>query len=315
VPPTEPRRGDRQTFQVDFGHVFALSGESEAPTRETASTGQGALEEKKWARICRAVRDVRSTWANVIFVATALLGGFFCALYVSHRPDFFRPTAAWPRDPLYPRPSSATENSKIDMFYRADEHSPTFALRSVKLPDRGTSPFGQNVSLLNSGPFSAPIAPGANTANASGAVTSPNSDSPLAQLGGKAPGGDALSREFNRASADRARASEADAHRTVVVIRTAVSQAGKHGSAQAKGTNQRGLNAMTKRTLGRRASQSPRHPLQMTNAGQKRAAIAANRSVNSLGRQQAINSIRNLASNSGRGLGSGHARGGGGSRR
>jgi hypothetical protein len=56
----------------------------------------------------------------------------------------------------------------------------------------------------------------------------------LAQLGFPAPGGDALTQAFNRAVTDLAHVSNLEAHRTVVVIQTAVTQVEKRASSRAK---------------------------------------------------------------------------------
>lgn len=46
----------------------------------------------------------RSTWANIVFVAIASLGGLVCAFYFFNGAEVLRAAASWPGEYLYPRP-------------------------------------------------------------------------------------------------------------------------------------------------------------------------------------------------------------------
>jgi hypothetical protein len=46
----------------------------------------------------------RSTWANIVFVAIASVGGLVCAFYFFNGAEVLRAAASWPGEYLYPRP-------------------------------------------------------------------------------------------------------------------------------------------------------------------------------------------------------------------
>src|SRR5437762_187913 len=47
-----------------------------------------------------------STWANIVFVTIAVVGGLGCAFYFFNGGELLRAAAAWPNEFLYPRPPS-----------------------------------------------------------------------------------------------------------------------------------------------------------------------------------------------------------------
>src|SRR5919197_1570183 len=46
----------------------------------------------------------RSTWANIVFVTIASLGGLVCAFYFFNGAEVVHAAASWPSEYLYPRP-------------------------------------------------------------------------------------------------------------------------------------------------------------------------------------------------------------------
>ena len=59
----------------------------------------------------------RSTWANIVFVAIASIGGLVCAFYFFNGGELLRAAASWPSEFLYPRPLST---EKIDIAQLPD---------------------------------------------------------------------------------------------------------------------------------------------------------------------------------------------------
>lgn len=64
-------------------------------------------------RFANTVGLSRSTWANIVFVTIASLGGLFCAFYFFNGAEVVRAAAAWPAEFLYPRPIS-TDKLDVD---------------------------------------------------------------------------------------------------------------------------------------------------------------------------------------------------------
>lgn len=52
----------------------------------------------------RGLRLSRATWANIVFVAIASIGGMVCAFYFFNGVEVLRAAASWPAEYLYPRP-------------------------------------------------------------------------------------------------------------------------------------------------------------------------------------------------------------------
>lgn len=109
----------------------------------------------------------RSTWANIVFVAIAAIGGMVSAFYFFNGADLLRAAAAWPAEFLYPRPVStesfeagmrptaidqyASDSTSAAKNDAATQDSPNQNFRPVQLAQSPASP-----ETLGSGPSTPP---------------------------------------------------------------------------------------------------------------------------------------------------------------
>jgi hypothetical protein len=259
--------------QINFGQVFSTPEESDSPSAQCGRSDQPKLRHKAITRkglskFVTAVRLGPSEWTNIVFVAVTFLGGLFCAFYFFNGTELFRATAAWSREFLYPRPPVAVaQKAKGDLFHSGSDQVSPFEENYRRLFDPDRNPFGQNVGWLGLSQPSATTSSGPNSAGSPATVSGSTPASPLNQLNLPAPGGDALFQAFNRAVADLARVSNLDAHRTVVVVQTAVSQTQRRTTTQAKSVKQRAeIAANAAKSTGQQSVQNSRDAGQVTSA-------------------------------------------------
>jgi len=109
------------------------------PNSRTASEGQKRVRPPVLSR---------STWANIVFVACACLGGVFCAFYFFNAADLLKAASSWPREFLYPEPVMVGSNH--DASGEATDPEDTAASDDPS-NENATGPFNGNLwpSTLN----------------------------------------------------------------------------------------------------------------------------------------------------------------------
>ncbi len=90
--------------QLDFRE--ALSTPEERVFSVSAPVPIGSPRPSDTKSFLQEVGLSQSTWANIVFVAIAVLGGLGCAFYFFNGGELLRAAAAWPNELLYPRPPS-----------------------------------------------------------------------------------------------------------------------------------------------------------------------------------------------------------------
>ena len=93
--------------QLDFRE--ALSTPEEKVYAVTAAVPVASPQVKDADSFLHELGLSRSTWANIVFVAIAAVGGLVCAFYFFNGGELLRAAAAWPAEFLYPRPLSADQ--------------------------------------------------------------------------------------------------------------------------------------------------------------------------------------------------------------
>jgi hypothetical protein len=93
--------------QLDFRE--ALSTPEEKVYAVTAAVPVASPQVKDTGSFLHELGLSRSTWANIVFVAIAGVGGLVCAFYFFNGGELLRAAAAWPAEFLYPRPLSADQ--------------------------------------------------------------------------------------------------------------------------------------------------------------------------------------------------------------
>jgi hypothetical protein len=108
----------RSMPQLDFRDALSTPEEKSVCAPSLLTPGSSALSTKNYIGLfANAVGFSRSTWANIVFVAIASLGGLFCAFYFFNGAEVVRAAAAWPAEFLYPRPIST---DKLDVNQQPD---------------------------------------------------------------------------------------------------------------------------------------------------------------------------------------------------
>jgi len=213
--------------QIDFGQAFSnpdKNAPSAWPSAGHPEFVRDAHREDKLEEFRVGPRLGRSEWANLIFVTITFVGGLFCAFYFFNGAELLRAGMAWPREFLYSRPSIAASSDVNHAGGEAFPVAPGFAASA----DGGGDPFSRSAGVISL-PSPSTIGRSGAGAGLPSTATAPNANSPFAQLGFPAPGGDALIQAFNHAVTDLARVSNLEARRTVVGIQTAVTFAASAG--------------------------------------------------------------------------------------
>jgi hypothetical protein len=291
--------------QIDFGQAFSNPDKNAPSAWPSAQSGQpefvrDAPREDKLEEFRVGARFGRSEWANLVFVTVTFVGGLFCAFYFFNGAELLRAGMAWPREFLYSRPSIAASND-VNHGARAQVGAarggevfpvgPGFAASAG-----GADPFSRSAGVMSL-PSPSTIGRSGAGAGLPSTATAPNASSPFAQLGFPAPGGDALIQAFNRGVSDLARLSNLDAHRTVVVIQTAVTKVEKRASSRAKDKAERAGNAVTNA-----AGQKTAQVSTTVGTAQNKANSVVNSANNTA--QQMMNNTRSTISNPSAVLGS-----------
>ena len=102
----------------------------------------------------------RSTWANIVFVAIASVGGLVCAFYFCNGAEVLRAAASWPGEYLYPRPlvsdqvaAAAEQPNPVDQYSATEAET-----RSNKIED-GKNPAEQTAAPTNFVTSAGPTSP------------------------------------------------------------------------------------------------------------------------------------------------------------
>jgi len=149
--------------QLDFREALSTPNEKLFVHSPVAATPVLAPSPKHHeADFANAVGFSRSTWANIVFVTIACLGGLFSGFYFFNGAEILRVAAARPSEFLYPRPVST---EKIDIGVQSNP-SDTFS-RVASANSTSPSTFrtndSQNASPPNFLPSNLPPAPAAPT--------------------------------------------------------------------------------------------------------------------------------------------------------
>ena len=97
--------------------------------------------------LLRELRLSGSTWANIVFVAIAAVGGMVCAFYFFNGVELVRAAASWPSEYLYPRPTFTDQRTTAELPNPADHFS-----TSSSGADSGKSDDARKVAESNAAP-------------------------------------------------------------------------------------------------------------------------------------------------------------------
>ena len=111
----------------------------------------------------------RSTWANIVFVAIAAIGGMVSAFYFFNGADLLRAAAAWPAEFLYPRPVS-TESLEAAVLPAAVDQYTSDSTSAARKYDAAT----QDLSDQNFRPVQLAQSPASPETLGSGPSTPPS---------------------------------------------------------------------------------------------------------------------------------------------
>jgi len=134
--------------QLDFREALSTPEEKHFSPVPAAAVPAAIPALRRFDFFARGLRLTRSTWANIIFVTIASVGGLFCAFYFFNGAEVLRAAASWPNEFLYPRPSSA------DVINAAVQPNPVDTFSDITASDSDSSsaakgPFDQNVSPID----------------------------------------------------------------------------------------------------------------------------------------------------------------------
>jgi hypothetical protein len=90
---------------LDFREALSTPEQQVLPT-PAATIPVAAVPVRTFRELLRGLGVSRSTWANIVFVAIASVGGIVCAFYFFNGGELLQAAASWPREYLYPRPLS-----------------------------------------------------------------------------------------------------------------------------------------------------------------------------------------------------------------
>src|SRR5437588_8992478 len=117
--------------QLDFREALSTPAEkllSPPPSPNIAAVRTSAIAKSSAKDFLRGVGFSRSTWANIVFVGIASVGGLVCAFYFFNGGELLRAAASWPGEYLYARPLSTDklDNSQpnpVDHFSQNNSSS------------------------------------------------------------------------------------------------------------------------------------------------------------------------------------------------
>jgi len=115
--------------QLDFREALSTPQEKlVSPPPNIAAVPSSAFSKSSTKDFLRGVGFSRSTWANIVFVGIASVGGLVCAFYFFNGGELLRAAASWPSEYLYPRPLSTDklDNSQpnpVDHFSQNNSSS------------------------------------------------------------------------------------------------------------------------------------------------------------------------------------------------
>src|SRR5436309_6347392 len=93
--------------QLDFREALSTPDEKFfSPAAIVSATAAAVPVRQRGEYFARGFGFTRSTWANIVFVAIASVGGLVCAFYFFNGAEVLRAAASWPSEYLYPRPIS-----------------------------------------------------------------------------------------------------------------------------------------------------------------------------------------------------------------
>jgi hypothetical protein len=251
--------------QIDF--VRALSNSNAAsPSGQGGSQPESSTPPPNQENIVpisklRRIRLGRWGWTNIIFAATAILGGLFCTFYLFNGGERLRVVAAWPRDFLFPRALPAEDNTTDRARLAASLGLSPVPIVFGSSANRAGDPFSRTPDSLS---LNSPTPPLERTISDAG-PTSPDSPTPptprptFSQLGSSAPGGDSLTQAVHHGAAEIARASKLEEKRTVMVVKTPVKLSGKHTASSEKRSLHIARRAHAQNTIGHFIAQMMRH--------------------------------------------------------
>jgi hypothetical protein len=132
--------------QLDFREALSTPEEKRfSPAAIVAPVSAAAAANQTKNALLRGVGLSRSTWANIVFVAIASVGGLVCAFYFFNGGEVLRAAAAWPNEFLYPRPLStdkidiAQQPNPVDQFSESTNGSSKTAAAQGS-PEKNVSP-------------------------------------------------------------------------------------------------------------------------------------------------------------------------------
>jgi hypothetical protein len=132
--------------QLDFREALSTPEEKRfSPAAIVAPVSAAAPANQTKNALLRSVGLSRSTWANIVFVAIASVGGLVCAFYFFNGGEVLRAAAAWPNEFLYPRPLStdkidiAQQPNPVDQFSESTNGSSKTAAAQGS-PEKNVSP-------------------------------------------------------------------------------------------------------------------------------------------------------------------------------
>src|SRR5438270_3123209 len=129
--------------QLDFRAALSTPEEKRLSPPRSPNVGpvsMSAAAKSSAKNFLRGVGFSRSTWANVVFVAIASVGGLVCAFYFFNGGELLRAAASWPGEYLYPRPLSTgkLDNSQpnpVDHFSQNDSSDGDASVATSKKSD------------------------------------------------------------------------------------------------------------------------------------------------------------------------------------
>src|SRR5438105_1603788 len=127
--------------QLDFREALSTPQEKlVSPPPNIAAVPSSAFSKSSTKDFLRGVGFSRSTWANVVFVAIASVGGLVCAFYFFNGGELLRAAASCPSEYLYPRPLSTDklDNSQpnpVDHFSQNDSSGGDAGVATSKKSD------------------------------------------------------------------------------------------------------------------------------------------------------------------------------------
>ena len=152
--------------QLDFREALSTPDEKFfSPAAIVSATAAAVPVDQRGEHFARGFGFTRSTWANIVFVAIASVGGLVCAFYFFNGGELLRAAASWPSEFLYPRPLAtekidiAQQPNPIDQFTRDETSS--------SQPDQAKTTSENNVGPSS---FSQPVT---TTGSANSVATSP----------------------------------------------------------------------------------------------------------------------------------------------